>query len=115
MMINKCSHLYVPLGVLIIYMLKRSANILLTTLKLTESDFPVGKIFYGTIIVRLNLRTVIYMCLYVYYINSCEMFLDIDDCQSDPCQNNGTCHDLVNDYRCDCVTGFNGTNCFNSM
>ena len=42
------------------------------------------------------------------------MSLDIDDCQSEPCQNNGTCHDLVNDYRCDCVAGFNGTNCDNS-
>ena len=42
------------------------------------------------------------------------MSLDIDDCQSDPCQNNGTCRDLVNDYRCDCVAGFNGTNCENS-
>ena len=42
------------------------------------------------------------------------MSIDIDDCQSEPCQNNGTCHDLVNDYRCDCVAGFNGTNCDNS-
>ena len=31
-----------------------------------------------------------------------------------PCQNTGTCHDLVNNYRCDCITGFNGTNCENS-
>ena len=40
--------------------------------------------------------------------------LDIIDCHGQPCQNNGTCHDLVNDYRCDCVAGFNGTNCDNS-
>ena len=40
--------------------------------------------------------------------------LDIDDCNPDPCQNNGTCTDLVNDYQCDCVSGFNGTNCDNS-
>ena len=43
-----------------------------------------------------------------------EIFLDIDDCQPEPCQNNGTCTDLVNDYSCDCVAGFNGTNCENS-
>ena len=43
------------------------------------------------------------------------MSLDIDDCQPQPCQNNGTCHDLVNDYRCDCVAGFNGTKCENGM
>ena len=41
-------------------------------------------------------------------------FLDIDDCQLQPCQNNGTCQDRVNDYTCDCVLGFNGTNCENS-
>ena len=43
------------------------------------------------------------------------MILDIDDCQPQPCQNNGTCRDLVNDYRCDCEAGFNDTNCENSM
>lgn len=45
------------------------------------------------------------------------MFLiqtDIDDCLPYPCQNNGTCTDLVNDYHCDCVAGFNGKNCENS-
>ena len=42
------------------------------------------------------------------------IILDIDDCQPHPCQNNGTCHDLVNDYRCVCVAGFNGTYCDNS-
>ncbi|XP_065944898.1 sushi, nidogen and EGF-like domain-containing protein 1 isoform X2 [Magallana gigas] len=36
---------------------------------------------------------------------------DIDDCILNPCQNNGTCTDLVNDYQCYCVAGFNGTNC----
>lgn len=39
---------------------------------------------------------------------------DIDDCIPVPCQNNGTCTDLVNDYHCDCVLGFNGTDCENS-
>lgn len=42
------------------------------------------------------------------------VYLDIDDCLPDPCQNNGTCTDLVNDYHCDCVAGFNRTNCDNS-
>ena len=35
--------------------------------------------------------------------------------QPHPCQNNGTCHDLVNDYRCECIVGFNGTNCEKSI
>lgn len=41
-------------------------------------------------------------------------YTDINDCQPDFCENNGTCIDLVNDYRCDCVAGFNGTICENS-
>lgn len=41
-------------------------------------------------------------------------YTDINDCQPDSCENNGTCIDLVNDYRCDCVAGFNGTICENS-
>ena len=41
--------------------------------------------------------------------------IDIDDCQPQPCQNNGTCHDLVNGYKCECLVGFNGNNCENSM
>lgn len=40
--------------------------------------------------------------------------IDIDDCLPGPCRNNGTCTDLVNDYQCDCVAGFNGKNCENS-
>ena len=37
--------------------------------------------------------------------------LDSDECSPDPCQNGGTCVDLVGSYRCDCKTGYSGTNC----
>ncbi|XP_065940012.1 protein crumbs-like isoform X2 [Magallana gigas] len=40
---------------------------------------------------------------------------DTDDCASQPCQNNGTCIDLINDYQCNCIDGFNGTNCTNNI
>ena len=53
--------------------------------------------------------------LYKFINKELVFFLDIDDCQLQPCQNNGTCYDLVNDYRCECLVGFNGTNCENSM
>ena len=39
---------------------------------------------------------------------------DTDDCYPNPCLNNGTCTDGVNDYNCTCVPGFVGKNCSNS-
>ena len=36
---------------------------------------------------------------------------DGNECSPDPCQNGGTCVDLVGSYRCDCKTGYSGTNC----
>ena len=38
---------------------------------------------------------------------------DTDECASTPCLNGATCVDLVNMYQCDCVPGFNGTDCDN--
>ncbi|XP_070568563.1 uncharacterized protein [Ptychodera flava] len=36
---------------------------------------------------------------------------DTDECLSSPCQNGGTCRDLISSYKCNCPFGFNGTNC----
>ena len=38
-------------------------------------------------------------------------YLDIDECQSDPCQNGATCNDQVNAYTCDCADGYTGNDC----
>ena len=38
-------------------------------------------------------------------------FTDIDNCADRPCQNHGTCNDLVNSYTCTCIPGFTGRNC----
>lgn len=40
--------------------------------------------------------------------NHCET--NINDCIHDPCVNNGTCIDEINDYSCKCYTGYTGTN-----
>ena len=34
-----------------------------------------------------------------------------NDCLENPCQNNGQCIDLKNDYRCHCKSGYSGRNC----
>ncbi|CAH1268604.1 CLEC4M [Branchiostoma lanceolatum] len=36
---------------------------------------------------------------------------DVDECQSNPCQNGGVCVDGVNSYSCNCAAGFGGVNC----
>ena len=42
-------------------------------------------------------------------------FSDTDECASSPCQNGATCQNEVNRYVCQCVAGYVGTNCENSM
>ena len=39
------------------------------------------------------------------------MLADIDDCASNPCENNRTCIDLVSNYTCNCTQGYTGKNC----
>ena len=42
--------------------------------------------------------------------NPCS-FTDINECSSNPCKNNGTCIDLVGEFKCYCMPGFNGSAC----
>ncbi len=37
--------------------------------------------------------------------------VDIDECLSSPCANNGTCDDEVGNFICDCQQGFTGETC----
>ena len=39
------------------------------------------------------------------------IFLDVNECDHQPCKNNGTCINTAGSYNCDCPTGYNGTNC----
>ena len=39
------------------------------------------------------------------------MIKDIDECASNPCQNNATCVDKVNAYQCRCLDGYVGRRC----
>uniref|UniRef100_A0A3Q2DSS2 Neurocan core protein n=1 Tax=Cyprinodon variegatus TaxID=28743 RepID=A0A3Q2DSS2_CYPVA len=56
-----------------------------------------------------------YICGSVYY-DSPPVFLsmfpaDIDDCQSNPCQNGGTCIDEINSFVCLCLPSYGGATC----
>ncbi len=37
--------------------------------------------------------------------------IDVNECDSNPCLNNGTCTDLFKNYTCTCIVGFTGPNC----
>ena len=41
--------------------------------------------------------------------------VDIDDCKSNPCKNDGACTDGLNNYTCKCATGYTGDNCKTGM
>ena len=43
-------------------------------------------------------------CQLGYFGRNCEM--EIDECLPRPCENGGTCTDLVNGYHCNCPTDF---------
>lgn len=36
---------------------------------------------------------------------------DIDECSSNPCENNATCNNEINKYTCTCLPGYAGYNC----
>ena len=48
---------------------------------------------------------------YLWCKKSSQCFTDINECESNPCQFNGTCSDEIGDYTCDCVDGFQGKSC----
>ena len=39
------------------------------------------------------------------------LFVDINECASDPCQNGGTCQHGINQFTCLCLPGYSGSQC----
>lgn len=50
-----------------------------------------------------------YLCIIFYSGVRCD--LDVDECLSHPCRNNGTCINLINDFECRCAPGYTGKDC----
>lgn len=40
--------------------------------------------------------------------------VDVDECDSSPCQNGGVCRDLINDFHCQCLDDWKGKTCHSS-
>ncbi len=41
--------------------------------------------------------------------------LDVNECDSNPCENGGVCADGLNSFTCACASGFSGATCSTSM
>ena len=39
------------------------------------------------------------------------LFTDINECSNNPCKNGASCVNLGGSYRCDCKSGYTGSNC----
>ena len=50
-----------------------------------------------------------YVMISPYFIFAC--ILDINECESSPCQNGGTCLDGIDVYICSCPVGYRGKVC----
>ncbi|XP_053372974.1 uncharacterized protein LOC123561094 [Mercenaria mercenaria] len=44
-----------------------------------------------------------------------ELIPDVDECLSNPCQNDATCVDGIDKFTCDCAPGYDGTTCENDI
>ena len=58
-----------------------------------------------------SLRLIFVQIIVLNCLISFFLCLDHDDCTPDPCLNEGVCEDLVNDYNCTCVPGWDGKDC----
>ena len=47
----------------------------------------------------------------INYVLYCLKLSAINDCAGSPCQNNGTCTDLVGGFLCQCASGWTGSTC----
>ena len=39
------------------------------------------------------------------------LFAGVDECELNPCQNNGSCTDGINSFTCNCTAGWGGDTC----
>ena len=47
----------------------------------------------------------------MYFSLYLRFFTAVDHCFSNPCANNGTCHNSLHGYQCSCIDGFTGSDC----
>ncbi|XP_048586151.1 polycystic kidney disease protein 1-like 2 isoform X1 [Nematostella vectensis] len=87
-----------------------------TTAKMFSANNDSNTVVYNDIpipakVTSVHLMPIQYETNFAIRIELYGCVADGYECLSTPCLNGGTCVDLVASYRCDCIKGFNGTNC----
>ena len=88
------------------YIQKRTPDMHITSSELTVERFWVQNKMLKICLCKY-LNTYIFICHYSFIIFP----LDINECESSPCLNNGTCTDRGNGFNCSCPPGFSGNRC----
>ena len=55
--------------------------------------------------IYIFLLCLIMFCLRFFFVK------DINECSNSPCKNGATCVNLQGSYRCNCKSGYTGSNC----
>ena len=53
--------------------------------------------------------------LFLYHTQNNTKFTVTDNCDPNPCKEDGLCTNLFNDYSCECIFGLQGKDCSESM
>lgn len=67
------------------------------------------------IMVRISLSISLSVKNKIKLIKAYFFYTDADECEKEPCLNNGTCFNNLGSYECDCVPGWHGNNCEKGM
>ena len=70
------------------------------------SSLPITFVIIIIIIIIIMIIIIVIIIIIIIII-----IIDINECSPNPCQNGATCVDLVGSYRCDCKSGYTGSNC----
>ncbi|KAG1683688.1 Protein eyes shut [Nymphon striatum] len=72
-------------------------------------DTPDITVKWTTTNAPVTLAGIMHSVLMVLQSSICDE--NVNECLSDPCQNNGTCEDGIDSYKCRCKPGYSGGNC----
>lgn len=55
--------------------------------------------------------SMMWLCMLHYVLPGQQCQTEVNECESEPCFNSGTCTDQLNNFQCSCPQGFSGLQC----